>query len=306
MGRFHWNKRTRDDLVRATEYYAEAIRADSGYARAWSGLADAYVLFIPAEYGVPRVNRDSILSLAEQAARRAIALAPDFGEAYTSLGLILAYRRKRDEAHEAFLRGIALSPDYATGHQWYSYNLMMRNRWDEAIREMERARQLDPLSPIILVSLGIAYDGSDRPGEAEALFSQARAVAPGHLLSTSFGFIHEVLSGDYQQAAADYRGFLVVTGADTAGSAAFGRRLGEPALRREALQEASRAWINFEVAAHRVQDDDDAMIAYLETLVDDPRRQQIFPPSFHSILGPRLRADPRVRAVLVRMGYPGE
>jgi tetratricopeptide (TPR) repeat protein len=292
--------------VRATEYFAEAIRADSGYARAWSGLADAYVLFLPSEYGVPRVNRDSILTLAEAAARRAIAIAPDFGEAYTSLGLILDYRRKWKEGHEAFLRGIALSPDYATGHQWYSYDLMMRNRWDEAIREMERARQLDPLSPIILVSLGFAYDGADRPAEAEALFNQARAVAPGHLLSTSFGFIHEVLSGDWQQAAADYRGSLAVSGVDSSRGADIERRIRDPALRREALREASATWINYEVAIHRALEGDDAMLPYLETLVDDPRRQQMYSPNFHSILGPRLRADPRIRAVLVRMGYPGE
>jgi tetratricopeptide (TPR) repeat protein len=183
---------------------------------------------------------------------------------------------------------------------------MMRNRWDEAIREMERARQLDPLSPIILVSLGFAYDGADRPAEAEALFSQARAVAPGHLLSTSFGFIHEVLSGDWQQAAADYRGSLAVSEVDSSRGADIERRIRDPALRREALREASATWINYEVAIHRALEGDDAMLAYLETLVDDPRREQMFSPNFHSILGPRLRADPRIRAVLVRMGYPGE
>jgi hypothetical protein len=39
--RFSWNKRTPDDLVRAADYFSQAIRADSSYARAWSGLADS-------------------------------------------------------------------------------------------------------------------------------------------------------------------------------------------------------------------------------------------------------------------------
>jgi len=30
----------------------------------------------------------------------------------------------------------------------------------------------------------------------------------------------------------------------------------------------------------------------------------MYGPNMHSILGPRLRADPRIRAVLVRMGFP--
>jgi len=32
LGRFYWNKRTRDDLVRAAGYFNQAIRADSSYA----------------------------------------------------------------------------------------------------------------------------------------------------------------------------------------------------------------------------------------------------------------------------------
>jgi hypothetical protein len=93
---------------------------------------------------------------------------------------------------------------------------------------------------------------------------------------------------------------------DSSRGADIERRIRDPALRREALREASATWINYEVAIHRALEGDDAMLAYLETLVDDPRREQMFSPNFHSILGPRLRADPRIRAVLVRMGYPGE
>ena len=304
LGRFYWNKRTPDDLVRAAGYLKQAIRADSSYARAWSGLADAYVLFIPAEYSVPGINPDSILSLAEQAARRAIAIAPGLGEAYSSLGQILGYRQKWPEAGKAFERGIALSPAYATGHQWYAYDLMMRNRWGEAIAEMERAKQLDPLSLIIILSLGFAYDGAERSDEAAAQFDQARAITPDHLLTQSFGCIHELLSGDYAQAAADYRGYVVATGGDTAHAAALERRIREPASRSQALRELAGAWVNFAVAIHRVLEGEGAMQAYLEKLVDDPRRKEMYSPNMHSILGPRLRADPRIRSILVRMGYP--
>jgi hypothetical protein len=62
--------------------------------------------------------------------------------------------------------------------------------------------------------------------------------------------------------------------------------------------------VNFAVAIHRVLDGEGAVLAYLEKLLDDPRRKEMYSPNMHSILGPRLRADPRIRAVLVRMGYP--
>ena len=63
-----------------------------------------------------------------------------------------------------------LSPAYATGHQWYAYNLMAVNRWNDAIRESEEAYRLDPLSQVIIVTLGFAYDGADRFDEAAPLF----------------------------------------------------------------------------------------------------------------------------------------
>jgi tetratricopeptide (TPR) repeat protein len=207
------------------------------------------------------------------------------------------------EAREAFERGIALSPGYATGHQWYAYNVMMRNQWDEAIGEMERAKQLDPLSLIIITSLGFAYDGAERWAEAEAQFDQARAIAPDHLLTRSFGCTHELLSGDYAQAAADYRGYVVATGGDTSHAALIERRIRDPSLRPEGLRQAVGTWVNFAVAIHRVLDGEGAMLRYLEKLVDDPRRKEMYSPTMHAIFGPRLRADPRIRVVLVRMGY---
>jgi serine/threonine-protein kinase len=310
LGRFYWNKRTPDDLVRAADFFNRAIRADSSYARAWSGLADAYVLFnirvrdTPAASGVPVLNPDSILSLAEHAARRATILAPELGEVYTSLGQVLQSRGRWDESTEAFQRGLALSPDYATGHQWYSYDLMMRNRWDEAIREMERAKQLDPLSIIIVTSLGFAYDGAERWREADVQFDQARAIAPDHPLTGAFGFIHELLARNFDQAAADYRRYLLVTRSDTAHAGDAERRMKDPALRAEALREAADKWVNFAITVHRVLDGDRGMGPYLERLVDDPRRMRMFGPNMHSILGPRLRADPQIRAALVRLGYP--
>ena len=129
-------------------------------------------------------------------------------------------------------------------------------------------------------------------------------MAPDHYLTVSCGFIHELLAGNYTRAAADYRGFLVTSGGDTAHAVQMERRIRDPALRTAALREASESWANFGVVIHRVLDGEDAMLGVLVRLADDPRRNEIYGPSMYTILGPRLRADPRIQAVLVRMGYP--
>ena len=138
LGRYYWGKRTTADMVKAAEDFNQAIAADSGYARAWSGLADSYVLFIPAEYDVPGVTVDSMLDLSERAARRAIALDPGLGEGWSSPGEVLEYRDRWVEAQQSMEKGVELSPNYPTARQWFAYDLCSWNRWDDCLREMSR------------------------------------------------------------------------------------------------------------------------------------------------------------------------
>ena len=44
LGRFYWNRRTRDGLLQSLAYFQQAIARDPGYARAYAGLADAYLV----------------------------------------------------------------------------------------------------------------------------------------------------------------------------------------------------------------------------------------------------------------------
>jgi len=304
LGRFYWNKRTTTDMVRAAEYFEKALQADSSYAQAWSGLADSYVLFGPAEYSVPGINQDSILTLAERAARRATVIAPRLGEAYTSLAEILEYRNRWQEAADNFRRGIDLSPRYATGHQWYSYDLMTWNRWDEAIREMERARELDPLSYVIVVSLAGAYDGGGRASDAPPQLDQAQALSPEHPLTLQVMFVHDLALRRFEAAAADYRRYLRASGSDSTRAADIERRLRDPALRLAAFHQIAATSPAFGVIIHRILDGDDALMAYLASLVKSPQRESIGGPSLHMSLGPALRANSRVQDILVQLGYP--
>ena len=42
-GRFFWNKRTEQGLLKAIEFFKQAIDKDPGYALAYVGLADSWV-----------------------------------------------------------------------------------------------------------------------------------------------------------------------------------------------------------------------------------------------------------------------
>ena len=305
LGRFHWNNRTAPDLVQAAAHFERAIRADSSFAQAWSGLADSYVLFLPAEYNVPGIDPDSILSLAEQAARRALALNPQLGEAYSSLGEVLEYRLRWTEARAAFERGVALSPLYPTAHLWYAYDLEVWNEWDSAVREIERARELDPYSVVTAVSLAAAYDGADRPADADAMFEHVRVLAPDHPLALIFASVHDLSRGDNDHLASDFSGLLRVSGMDRDSAADVERRLRDPALRNAVLRETAdrpgRA--SWRALVYRSVEGDERMLQYLSELSPDSKRADMGSLVFCGCLG-TLRADPRMLAILSRFGFP--
>ncbi|HTO72651.1 MAG TPA: protein kinase, partial [Gemmatimonadales bacterium] len=230
LGRYHWNRRTTEGMIDATAAFKKALALDSNYALAWSGLADSYVLSIPQEYDVPGINPDSILQLGEKAARRAIALEPRLGEAYASLGEIVDYLGRRQEARDAFRQGVTLAPNYATGHQWYGYYLAGVNLWDDAIGEMETAHRLDPLSHVITLSLACFYDGADRFADATPLYEQGLAQSPEAYYAWAAMVGHQLALGKVDEAITAFERSRGWPHVDTA-SAGIARGLRAPATR---------------------------------------------------------------------------
>ncbi|MEE8117911.1 MAG: tetratricopeptide repeat protein, partial [Gemmatimonadales bacterium] len=133
LGRYYWNKRTMEDMIRAEEYFLDAIAADSSYALAWSGLADTYALFAPSEYDVRTISGAEALDRGERAARRAIAIDSTLAEAHNALAAILEKRLDFAGAERAFRRAIELNPNYPTARQWFGGLLVTMGRVDEGL-----------------------------------------------------------------------------------------------------------------------------------------------------------------------------
>ncbi|HUI11777.1 MAG TPA: protein kinase [Bacteroidota bacterium] len=151
-GRHHWNRRTPEDLHQAVDYFKEAVALDPSYALAYAGLAESYTL-IPEYAWEPAPE---MFRLADEAARRALALDPSLGEAHAVSGLIKMDQLHYAEAEEELARAVALSPGNASVHQWYSLTEGFRGKLGPSLEEMKKARDLDPLS--LVINADIAYD----------------------------------------------------------------------------------------------------------------------------------------------------
>lgn len=152
-GRYAWNQRGTEGLERAAAYFRQAIARDSGYAAAWAGLADAIVLLpIFADTPTARTSAE-----AEAAAERALALDSTLAEAHASLGQVLVFQGDREGAEREYRRAIELNPSYATARHWYALRLRGSGRNEEALDQINRARELDPFSPVIRVVSGLIH-----------------------------------------------------------------------------------------------------------------------------------------------------
>ena len=150
-GRFVWNKRTGESLKQAVGFYNQAIEKDPGFALAYSGLAESYVLFSNYDVASPK---DS-MPQAKAAAMRALELDESLAEAHAALAWYLVqFEYDNVGAEREFRRAIELNPKYATAHQWYAQFLAQLKRFDEAQAEIQRAVEADPLSPVISFNVG--------------------------------------------------------------------------------------------------------------------------------------------------------
>jgi len=210
-GRFYWNQRSQSYLQRAVSYFEQAIAIDKHYAPAYVGLADSYDLMslgaLPAQEAFQR---------AKFAAKQALAIDPSAAEAYNALAMA-TYRQDWDfaAAERDFKKAIELDPNDAVAHQWYGEFLGDLRRFDQSIAELKRAKELDPLSPMVGCDLADGYLHAGRGAEAEAelrrIIDLYPDFVPGH------GYLGSVLieEAKFDQARSEAQIYRQKTGDET-------------------------------------------------------------------------------------------
>ena len=166
-----------------TRQWSEAIAAlqravalDPSCARAYAGLARIYV---SQAYGADADPRE-VFPLARAALAQAQALDPASAESYLAKGHIAAWSDWNwARAAEAYRRAIALDPDSGDAHLAYGLALNSLGREDEGRVHMQRAGELDPLSPGVLLNQA-AYLSDTQPEAAQLLLARLLQLEPGY------------------------------------------------------------------------------------------------------------------------------
>ena len=201
-GRYYWNKRTPEWMTKGIESFRMAIAKDPGYALAYAGLADCYVLL--GSYGALS-PRDAFLE-ARNSALKALEIDKSLAEAHTSLAFARGfYEWDWRAAQRGFERAIELSPSYPTAHHWYAYLLMALGRLDEAIPVIHKALELDPLSLVINAQLAWALHFARRYDDAIDHARKTLEMEPGFGIAQLWLGLSHLHSGAYDNAVASLR-----------------------------------------------------------------------------------------------------
>lgn len=232
-GRFYWNKRRADHVKTAIGYFNQAIEKDPNYALAYAGWASAIV--IQNEYS--RLQPKEILPKAKAAATRALELDPTLGEPHAVLGFIKSnFEYDWTGAENEFKRAIELSPSNLTAHQWYSNYFRTCGRFDKALEEINRAQELDPLSLVVSVNVGIT---SYYMREYDKAIDQLKKTIA---LDPSFPPAHEVLgyayavNGKLTDAIAEFQNVRSFVGNSEVGLSGLGYAYARAGMKSEALR----------------------------------------------------------------------
>ena len=83
-GRYFWNKRDREGVTKGLQYFQQAVNLDPGYALAYAGMADSYIIdgdneWLPPYEAFPK---------AKEAALKALEIDGTLAEAHASLACI--------------------------------------------------------------------------------------------------------------------------------------------------------------------------------------------------------------------------
>src|SRR5437868_8604475 len=179
-GRYHWLRRSGEELPKAVQYFEQAIATDPTYAAAYAGLADSL-----SGLGVYFVAPDQGCGKAKTLALRALEMDPGLAEAHASLAwATMWYDYDFVTAEREFERSIELSRRYATAHMWYGFCLGMMGCYEESYTEFKRAIRLDPHDAYTYVAFGFACYCARRYDQAIEQFVKS------HDLDTSIAQAH--------------------------------------------------------------------------------------------------------------------
>lgn len=309
-GRFHLSRRG-SSILKALQFFKQAIALDPGYALAYAGHCDA--LIIGAAYGF--FSGKEVIREGKQSAEMAIKLDDTLGEAYFSLGYYyICLERNWMESKKNFLKAIELNPGYVQARSIFAMLCLgwVEGKFDEAEEQAQIAIKREPLSAIDHADYAWTLLMAGKFEEGLATAKTGIELDNNSFLSHRIAGLCYIVLQRYNEAIAEFlylinlsnRHQQAITGLIwaycSAGNIDEARKLKEELEMKSTHEHIGQ--IDFGISAAYLGDLDTAFDALAKAYDDlDPHILTIKRAPY---IPPILRNDPRFQILLDRVGFP--
>jgi tetratricopeptide (TPR) repeat protein len=201
QGEYLLNRWTRESIPKAAVYLERAISIDPEFVPAYTKLAGTYQILVNIGMMPQNVGSEKAKSLVA----RTLQLDPQFPAAHAIRGWnLLLYDLDFSTAAAEFKRALELNPNSLEGHEGLANYYATMGYGKESVLEMQRAREIDPLSLIVNFDFCSTLYLARRFDEALTQCNQTLALERRASILRLTGAVYAA-RGAYSQAAAAFR-----------------------------------------------------------------------------------------------------
>jgi len=161
-----------ENVKSAIILFTEALKLDTNYGQAKSGLGTAYWW----KYGLEKDKK--WIDKARQECSKAVELGNAGAEGHTCLGLMANGTGRYEQAVEEFQRAVQLEPTNDQAYSGLAQAYQHLNKLDEAEKTYQRAISLRPQYPDGYMRLGAFYLQQAQYAKGVDMFTKAVELAP--------------------------------------------------------------------------------------------------------------------------------
>ena len=218
------------------DYYLVAIDLDAEYESAYLGLAETMIgieaysdlLIIltrvlnldPLNYPSLYSKRGQVYYIQKQYStaikelEKAIAINPDYADAYCILGSVYADLKKNTEALEKFRQAILTDPDFYKPYFLRATLLRKQGKYDESLKDFDKAVSLNPKNSYSYFNRGIIFylmSNYERSVEEYSKAIYLKELVPEFYYNRSITYRKLNM---LKKATEDYKTYLLLTDKD--------------------------------------------------------------------------------------------
>lgn len=201
--RYYWNQRGEQNFDRAEALLNRALAIDPAFARAYSALADVWLM--RASYRLLDGGADVTTELKNlsASATRASELDPTLVDPVAARGYGLMFENRMEEAGKLFADALGRSPDNPTFLYWRGLYFMNQGDFHAARRDYEKSRSFDPMAFIVWHNSGECALALGNYDEAAAFDARANELRKGGFVQSVAGEAMALwLAGRHDEAVA--------------------------------------------------------------------------------------------------------